>query len=204
MIDLRNRPYIETALFIKWAIPDFPTAYLSDYNNDFTFEDNTYTSIGTLLSISSFTSELTASPNELSINFSGIPTGSIADIISKQIKGSEVTIYRGFFDPKTHALLTIQGSTNPIIKFKGIVTNYAISDDVDIGGLTATSTILVTCSSSVEVLSNKVSGRRTNVIDFPNEQSMNRVTALANSNFNFGQPGNVTANTNYNIVGYNK
>jgi hypothetical protein len=204
MIDFRSRTSVETALFIKWEVPDFPTAYISDYNTDFTFGGNTYTSIGQLLSISSFNSELSASPNQLSISLSGIPTGSIATILNQEIKGSELTIYRGFFNPATHALLTVSGSDNPVIKFKGIVTNYELSDDVDVSSLTATTTILLTCSSSVEVLSKKTSGRRTNILDFPNEDSMSRVTALANSNFNFGQPGNATANTNYSIVGYNK
>lgn len=204
MIDFRSRTAIETALFIKWIIPNFDPAYVSDYNTAFTFEGNTYTNIGNLLSVSAFTSELRASPNELSVSLSGIPTDSVATILDQEIKGSEITVYRGFFDPATHTLLSVAGDTNPVIKFKGIVTNYEISDDVDVNSLTATTTILLTCSSSVEVLSNKTSGRRTNVLDFPGEDSMNRVTALANSNFNFGQPGNVVANTNYSIVGYNK
>jgi hypothetical protein len=52
----------------------------------------------------------------------------------------------------------------------------------------ALSTITLTCASKVEILSNFTSGRRTNPADFPDEKSMDRVRALANSNFNFGAP----------------
>lgn len=187
MIDFSSYTSFESALFLKWYIPNFETAYISDYNTPITFGGNTYTSIGKLLSITSTTSELKASPSELSIGLSGIPTNSISNILTKEIKGSEIEIYRAFFNPTTHALLTLAGG-NPIIKFKGIVTNYDITDDVDITSLLATTTITLTCSSMVEVLTNKVTGRRTNPVDFPGESSMNKVTALANSNFNFGAP----------------
>lgn len=188
MINLSSRQAVESAVFIKWAIPDFETAYISDYNVDITFGGNTYTNLGRLLSISDITNELRATASELSISLSGIPTGSVSAVLNQQIKGSTVEIYRGFFDPVTHALLNLAPSTNPLLKFKGIVTNYEISDDVDVTTSTATTTITLTCNSIVEVLSNKVSGRRTNPADFPNEQSMSRVLALSKSNFNFGAP----------------
>jgi hypothetical protein len=187
MIDFRSYTSLESAVFIKWTIPNFETAYLSDYNTPITFGGNTYTNIGKLLSIGGFVSELKTSPSEISIGLSGIPTNSMTDILTKEIKGSNIEIYRGFFNPSTHALLTLAGG-NPILKYKGIVTNYDVSDDIDVTTLTATTSITLTCSSIVEVLSKKISGRRTNPSDFPNESSMNRVRALANSNFNFGAP----------------
>jgi hypothetical protein len=188
MIDFRSYSAIESALFVKWTIPNFETAYLSDYNTNITFGGNTYTSIGKLMNISSTKSELKSSPQELSIGLSGIPTSSVSNVLTKEIKGSTIEIYRGFFDATTHNLLTISGSSNPILKFKGIVTNYDVSDDVDIDAQIATTSITLTCASIVEVLMNKTSGRRTNPVDFVNESSMNRVPALANSNFNFGAP----------------
>ena len=188
MIDLRSFKAIETAVFIKWVIPNFETAYLSDYNAPVTFGGNTYTNIGKLMSVSSTTTELKVSPGEVSIGLSGIPTNSVSDILSKEIKGSVIEIYRGFFNPTTHELLTLSGSTNPTLKFKGIVTNYEVTDSFTYETNTFLTSITLTCNSIVEVLSKKISGRRTNKADFPNESSMNRVQALANSNYNFGAP----------------
>lgn len=186
MIDLSSYGSVTSALFVKWDIPDFEIAYISDYSSSVTFGGNTYTNIGRLLGITAVSSELKASPNELSISLSGIPTDSVSNVLTKEIKGSTVEIYRGFFNASTGTLLSL--GSNPILKFKGIVTNYDVSDDVDIAAQIATTTITLACASDVEVLSNKVSGRRTNPVDFPDEDSMNRVTALANSNFNFGAP----------------
>lgn len=188
MIDFRNTSALESAVFIKWTIPNFETAYLSDYNLPVSFGGNTYTSIGKLMSVSSTTTELKVSPSEVSVGLSGIPANSISEILTKEIKGSGLEIYRGFFNPTTHALLSLPGNTNPTLKFKGIVTNYEISDSFEYETNTFLTTITLTCNSIVEVLSNKVSGRRTNPVDFPNEDSMRRVQALANSNFNFGAP----------------
>lgn len=191
MINLSGYSAIETAICVKWIIPGFETAYLTDYKTPISFGGNTYTNIGNLLSVSGSTSELTVSPSELSIGLSGIPTGSVAEILNNEIKGSEIYIYRVFLDPVTHAPIDLDpgpSTSNVLMKFKGIVTNYAINDVVDVLTLTASTTITLTCNSIVEVLANKTNGRRTNPQDFPGESSMNRVQALSNSNFNFGAP----------------
>lgn len=188
MIDFRSYSALESAVFIKWTIPNFETAYLSDYNIPLTFGGNTYTSIGKLMSVSSTTTELKVSPAEVSVGLSGIPTGSISDILTKEIKGSSLEIYRGFFNPTTHALLDLTPSSNPLLKFKGLVTNYDITDEFEYQTNTFMTSITLTCNSIVEVLSKKVNGRRTNPSDFPGESSMSRVQALANSNYNFGAP----------------
>ena len=186
MIDFRNNIGLESAIFIKWVVPNFSSSYLSDYHSQVSFDGNTYSNIGNLMGVSSVTSDLKATASEISITLSGIPSNSISNIMSQEIKGSEIEMYRGFFDPNTHQLLDLSPNTNPVQKFKGIVTNYSISDDIDMGSGIATSTIVLACNSAVEILGKKVSGRRTNPRDFPDENSMNRVLALSNSNFQFG------------------
>lgn len=185
MINLSSRTSVEYATLIKWVIPNFDTAYLTDYSSDITFNGNTYQNIGKFLSVSSTVSELKSSPSEITISLSGIPSGSISTVLNQEIKGSSIEIYRAFYNPSTHVLLTISDG-NPSLRFKGIVTNYGITDNVDVHSLTATSTITLNCNSIVEVLAKKTSGRRTNTTDFPNELSMSRVQALSKSNLNFG------------------
>ena len=85
----------------------------------------------------------------------------------------------------SHLMKTNQPSFIKTIKFKGIVTNYSISDQIDVSSSTSSSTIALTCNSMVEVLMNKVNGRRTNSSDFT-DKSMSKVQALSYSNFNFG------------------
>jgi hypothetical protein len=94
-------------------------------------------------------------------------------------------IYRAFFDSTTAVLLSIAG--NPVGKFYGVVSNFDIGDDLGMGSDTGAVVITLTATSIVEILNNKVAGRRTNSADFPNGD-MDRVSALAKSNFNFGAP----------------
>lgn len=191
MINLTSYKSIEIANLVKWEVPNFDTAYISDYSTPLSDGVDTYTNIGTLLGISSTVSELTSSTGEVTVSLSGVPTANISDILSQEIKGSNITIMRSYFDPQTHQGIDfVPGGdlNNTTTVFKGIVTNYAISDSVDNGSGIAISTITLTCASLLEVLANKTNGRRTNPEDFPDEKSMDRVRALANSNFNFGAP----------------
>ena len=186
MIDLGAFKAVESALFIKWIIPNFGTALISDYNASVVLDGDTYTGTGNFLSISGTTSELKASPSQLTISLSGIPTTEVQNVLNNEIKGNFIEVRRAFFDVTTHVLLPL--STNPVMKFKGIVTNYGIDDDFNQASQTASTIITLNCNSIVEVLNKKVNGRRTNPTDFPNEDSMNRVSILASSNYQFGAP----------------
>lgn len=185
MINLSSRTSIETATLLKWTIPNFDVAYVTDASQSITFGGNIYTNIGSLMNIGTTTSELKATSSSVSVGLSGIPTGAITTLLAQEIKGSSIEIYRAIYDPTTHALLTLSGG-NPVLKYKGIVTNYDITDSIDTDALLATSNITLTCSSFTEILNVKISGRRTSSTDFPGELSMSRVQALSNSNFNFG------------------
>lgn len=188
MIDLSSYGAVESAMFLKWLVPGEPAAYISDYHSNVTIEGNIYTNIGTFLGVTAPTNELKASRSQLVISLSGIPVGAVTDILVKEIKGSQIQLFRGFFNPTTHQLLDLTPNLNPVSQFKGIVTNYAVSDEYDNIEGTSTTTISLTCNSLVEVLQKKVSGRRTNPGDFGTEKSMDRVRSLASSNFNFGVP----------------
>jgi hypothetical protein len=185
-INLSSYSSIATALFCKVEIPGYTTWLFSNFNRPITINGDSYTGIGNFMSITDTVSELKVSNGEITIGISGIPTQNISDIINQKIKGSYVTVVRGIFDPTTGELLNISG--NPVGKFNGIVTNYALDETWD--GQNATNTINLICKSSIGLLENKLSGRRTNPVDqkllYPTDTSMDRVPSLANANINFG------------------
>jgi hypothetical protein len=189
-IDLSSYSSIQTNLFVRIDIPGYEVLRFSDYHKAFTISGESYSALGQLVAVTNTTSNLRATPEELSVSISGIPSANITAILTTKIKGSNIRVYRTFFDPVTGVALDIAG--NPAGKFNGIVSNFEIADDLDIGGDTGTITLVLTCTSVVELLNNKVSGRRTNPIDqdqfYPNDKSFDRVPALAKSNFNFGAP----------------
>ena len=188
MINLSTYGAVESAFFVKWAVPTLATRYISDYNTPVTIGADTYTNDGSLLGIGATQTEIKASPAQLVVGLSGYTTNAISNLLNYDIKGSTIEILRGFFDPGTHALLDLSPSANPVFKFKGIVTNYTIQDEHDAAGGVGSVTINLTCNSIVEVLAKDVNGRRTNPRDFTGEKSMDRVPVLSRSNFNFGAP----------------
>lgn len=190
MINLSTYTSIQTNLFVRLDIPGYQVLTFSDYHKSYTIAGTEYTGLGQLLSVSQTNSNLRAAPEDITVAISGVPAGRISEFLSHKIKGSSLKISRGFFDVNTGELLSIAG--NPAGKFSGIVSNYEITDDLDSGSDTGSVTITISATSVVELLNNKITGRRTNPTDqtalYPTDQSMDRVPSLAKSNFNFGAP----------------
>jgi hypothetical protein len=187
-LDLSSYTSIQTNLFVRLDIPGYQVLKFSDFNIPYTINSESYTSLGSLLSITDTSSELRATSQEVAVTISGIPDANVIDILDNPVKGSSIKIYRVFFNPQTGQALSISG--NPAQKFQGIVSNYDISDDLDMGSQTGSVTLTLACTSVVELLNNKVAGRRTNPVDmkqyYPTDVSFDNVLALTNSNFNFG------------------
>jgi hypothetical protein len=184
-INLSAYTSIQTNLFVRIDIPDYEILTFSDYHKDFTIAGTNYIGLGQLLGISNSEDNLRAAPSEITVSISGIPEKNITDVLDNPIKGSDCKIFRGFFNVDTGVLLPVTG--NPAGKFQGVVSNFEISDDLEMGDSTGTVTLTLTVTSVVELLLNKVTGRRTNAADFANGD-MNRVLPLQKSNFNFGAP----------------
>ena len=189
-IDLSSYRSIQSNMFVKLDIPNYAVLAFSDYYKEYTISGTNYQALGQLVAITNTTSSLRAAPEELTITISGIPSGRISEILNNKVKGSRVDIFRAFFDPTTGELLNIVG--NPAGKFKGIISNFSINDDLGEGSDNGTITVVLSATSVVEMLNNKITGRRTNPLDhqqfYPNDESMDRVAGLAKSNFNFGAP----------------
>lgn len=189
-LDLSAYSSIQTNLFVRLDIPNYDVLRFSDLPYPYTVEGESYDALGQLLAVTDTTSELRASNQEVTISISGIPDTNVIDIIdpTHPIKGSNLTIYRGFFNPVTGQLLAVSG--NPAQKFEGVVNNYSIEDDLSEGGDVGSVTLTLVCTNVVQILNNKTAGRRTNPTDmkqfYPADVSMDNVVALKNSNFNFG------------------
>lgn len=189
-LNLQNQTAVQVNVFVKLDIYEYQTVTFSDYHRNYTIDGTVYDGLGQLLAVTNIASSLRAAPQELTITISGIPNGNVTDFLNQKVKGSRVEVQRAFFDPATGDLLNIVG--NPAGIFRGVVANFEIADDLDEGEDTGTVTITFTCTSIVELLNNKVTGRRTNPIDQKeydsNDQSMDRVPRLAKSNYQFGAP----------------
>lgn len=187
-LDLTAYKSVESNLFIKITLAS-STLLFSDRLVSTTIAGDTYVGLGKLMAVSSSSSEIRSSGNEVTITISGIPDSAITDITNANIKGSNVKVIRGLFSATTGEFITaITG--NPVTRFTGYVNNISLQEEYDVDTRTSSNTLLLICASNVDVLENKVSGRRTNPTSqkafYPSDVSMDRIPALESSFFDFG------------------
>lgn len=198
-LGLESYAAIESNLFVKIeldyykanaaATPAANTLYFSDRLAEYNNGADTYIGLGNLLNITSTASELRVSGYELTVTISGIPNSSIYEIVNSRIKGSKITVYRGMFNQANNNL--ISGLTaNPQIRFQGYISNLGLDEDWNQESRTSTNTLVLNCASVVDVMNNKIAGRKTNPSSqkkfYPTDISMDRVPRLEETKFDFG------------------
>jgi hypothetical protein len=185
--------HIKHALFIDLTLGG-TTYYISSAYKPITYNSNTYTELGAFLQLGAVQEDIKTTNGDIGISLTGIPSDNdyISLILSTPVKGGEVTVYRGFFNDD----LTLD-SANVFQRFKGIITNFAIEEDVDILEGVRTNSVTVSCSSIVTILENKTSGQRTSPVDrdrlFPGDSTFYRVPDLQRVQFDFGREFNGAA-----------
>ncbi len=194
-IDLSGYSAVGVCQCVKLDIPDYGILRLSTYHKPISIEeedgiDYEYSAAGILMSISEGISELRASSVETSVGLSGIPIEYAQGVQEVKLRGSRIDIRRVFTNPTTDAVLDIAG--NPVFMFRGIVTNYGFSEIYNEFSLDSSLIINLACSSLVDMLISKITGRRTNddsMTDlYPGDTSFNRVSSLIGKPFDFGAP----------------
>lgn len=195
MANLDSYTSVKTGLFVRLQIDQYRTSSggsysaqvlrFSDYDSTVTIDSESYIPLGKLLNITPSTSELRTSSNTITVTLSGVPTNSIAEIIHSKIKGSPIKIYRGYFDVATDGQIGDFES-----RFIGRINNYSIQEEFDVENRTASNLLLLECASLVDLLSQKISGRKTNPQShqafYPSDTAMDRVPTLKGTKFNFG------------------
>jgi hypothetical protein len=195
-------PYasVQSNLFVRIQVDEYRTSAGAEYTEEilrfsdllipYIINEEEYLGLGKFMAITSTSSEIRVSSTQLTITLSGIPTNAISEVVNSKIKGCPVEVYRVLFDPATGAKLDIEG--NPVGRFRGFINNYSIQEEFDNSSKTASNTLVLTCASSIDVLANKVGGRKTNPSSmkkfYPDDVSFDRVPNLENTTFNFGAP----------------
>jgi hypothetical protein len=165
------------------------TYYISSAYQSITIGSNEYLPSGAFLQISDLTEDLKTTNGDIQISLSGIPAEyNYMDIVlSTPIKGGQVEIKRGFFDPNTLEVLPSEVYT----RYKGVITNFSVDESTSFLNGELTNQITVICASLNTLLENRIRGQRTNGTDrrrfYPGDISFDRVKDLQNVSFDFGR-----------------
>ena len=199
-INLSGYSSVGVCLCVRLDIPEYGVLRLSTFHKHISITesdgyDYAYSPAGVLMSVSEGVSELRASSVETAVGLSGIPVEYAITVQAARLKGSRIEIRRVFCDPITDNPLAISG--NPVFMFQGVVTNYGFSETYNEWSDESSLIINLSCSSLVDMLNTKITGRRTNQESmsqyYPSDSSFNRITNLIGRPFDFGAPVTKTA-----------
>lgn len=159
------------------TILTFSSAY-----KDETIGNTTYTALGGLLAVGAQNRNLRVTSGDTTISLSGVSGNNIYEVLSTNIRGSEVEILRGFYN--NNMVLT-----NTYPRFTGIITTYSITEERE--GSEDNFTVAVGAASYKTVLENRIAGRKTNKESWQYfnsaDTSMNQVYSITGVSFDFGQ-----------------
>jgi len=150
----------------------------------------TFSNLGMLLQLGDIPQDIKSTSDDITISLTGIDPTNVGLILSSNIKGSTVEIWRGFLDSNNQIIAS--PSTQFFKRYTGIINSVGISEDFDDQARTRVATCTISCTSMRKVLENRIAGLRTNQKSwqffYPSDTSMNRVAAISNQYFDFGAP----------------
>jgi hypothetical protein len=186
-----NGPQIIHAEFVRLTVGTAQTVYtFCNAAAPVTVNGITFSNLGALLSVGDVQRDIKATSDDMTIALTGIDPTNVAIILSNEIKGSLVEIWRGFLNSNNQIITT--PTTQFFKRYQGIISSVSINEDFNSQARTRVATCSIACSSMRRVLENRLSGMKTNQKSwqsfYTGDTSMNRVTEIANTYFDFGAP----------------
>ena len=196
-------PKLITADFVKLTIynsvnnPADTSVYTFSSAYNFQVIDGLeYGPLGGMLQISAQQRDLQATGAQTSISLSGLSGDNIFIVLGLKIQGAGLQIIRGFYNENYNL-------TSFANRFTGIVTSYNITEDRK--DITDNFTVTLNATNFKGVLSNRVSGRKTNLNSWtrvnPLDSSMNNLASIAGQYFDFGMKVTATPSSTSAVYG---
>jgi len=182
---------INHAEFVKLTVGTAGTVYtFCNAAAPITVGGITFSNLGALLSVGDVQRDIKATSDDMTIQLTGINPSNVALILSNDIKGSLVEVWRGFFDSNNQIITT--PTTQFFKRYQGIINSVSITEDFNSEARTRIATCSISCSSMRRILENRLSGVKTNQNNwqfiYAGDTSMNRVSEISNQYFDFGAP----------------
>jgi hypothetical protein len=146
--------------------------------------------LGQLVSIGKVQRDIKSTASQTTIVMNGIDTSMLGWVLSQDIKGSEITLWKGFFD--TNGNLITTGGTGGLYQyFYGFVNTFTIGETWNEEARMYVGQISVSAANIQMILQNRIVGRFTNDASWeyftPGDTSMNRVSTISTIYYQFGK-----------------
>lgn len=186
-----NGPQIRQAEFVRLTVGKDENVYtFCNAAAPITVNGITFANLGALLNVGDVQRDMRSTSDDMTIALTGIDPTNISLILSNDIKGSLVEVWRGFFDSNNQIITT--PTTQFFKRYQGIINNVSITEDFNSEARTRIATCSISCSSMRRILENRLGGVKTNQSSwqflYPGDTSMDRVATIANTYFDFGKP----------------
>jgi hypothetical protein len=143
-----------------------------------------------LVDIGKIQRDIKSTANQTSITLVGIDTAMLSLVLGTNLKGSQITMWKGFFD-NDGQLLTTGGLGGLYQYFYGYINSFSIGEEWMEEVRMYVGLITVNAANIQMILQNRVAGRFTNNASWqyfnPTDTSMNRVSVISNLFLPFGK-----------------
>ena len=183
-----NSPHIKFAEFVRLTLPSL-TLTFCNAASPITVDGILFEGLGSLMGISEINRNVKSTSADLKVSLTGIDPDNIGLVLSHDIKGSKLEIWRGFLDSNNQI---ITSPTQQFFKrYQGIINTMSIQEEYNEEMKTRVATCVVSSTSMRAVLDARTAGVRTNKQSwnylYPNDTSMDRVAIIASTYFDFGK-----------------
>ena len=149
-----------------------------------------FDALGALVGVGKVQRDIKSTANQTSVTLVGIDTALLGAVLNADVKGSQITMWKGFFDT-SNQLITIGGSGGLYQYFYGFISSFSIGEQWMEEARMYVGTITVSASNIQMILQNRIAGRFTNDPSWqyftPGDTSMNRVATIATLTYPFGK-----------------
>ncbi len=149
-----------------------------------------FDALGALVGVGKVQRDIKSTANQTSVTLVGIDTALLGAVLNADVKGSQITMWKGFFDT-SNQLITTGGSGGLYQYFYGFISSFSIGEQWMEEARMYVGTITVSASNIQMILQNRIAGRFTNDPSWqyftPGDTSMNRVATIATLSYPFGK-----------------
>ena len=149
-----------------------------------------FDALGALVGIGKIQRDIKSTANQTTVTIVGLDTALLGAVLNLDFKGSQITMWKGFFDTNNQ-LITTGGSGGLYQYFYGFINSFNISEQWMEEVRMYVGAITLSAANIQMILQSRIAGRFTNDPSWQffnaGDTSMNRVAVISTLTYPFGK-----------------